>query len=218
MSSRDHVELTKDKLSEEQHERIQFELFKLVQQQMLHSQSKVDIARTLCAMKEMVDGEEVYVFRLGSGGTERVASERTISYHVKRYINNWEAGFAPQLRARLLEKMVKAAETADQNPAMMKVLTDKAMPQAVKHEVKHEGEIKHSARLTGLLGELESENLSQIPANGGGGTEALHAGISEEGHEVPVRDSAGSEECVALDVVPQGNDRLVHARSDDEGI
>lgn len=200
------VSLTKDTLSEEQHDRIQQELFQMLVDQKLYKESKNNIARRFREITEVVDGVERPFFMIGSGETERLAAVRTLTIHISRYIDDWETTFASQLRVKVMEKMVEGANSADKDPHMLRFLGDKVMPQVQRQEVKHEGEIKHSARLDGLLAEIRETNLSQIPGPKQARAIALHAGTGEEGHEVSVRDSAGSEGSVALDVVPPGDD------------
>ena len=201
--------MPKPGLTEEHLELLHFELMKLIIAKKFFNRPRTEIADELA---KLTNPDGTLMFQIDGNEPD----QRTFTRYIKKFVEQWEDAFAPMLRGKLMEKMVEATEKVEDNPQMMKVLADKTMPQVTKHEVKHEGELQHSAELTALFIELRQLDLTQISETGSEGADCLLSGAGEEGHEVSLRSNIGPPERLALDVVPQGNDRPVHVCGDDE--
>lgn len=198
--------------TEHQLDVMRLKLMKLIEESNFYGREDRAIILELTTMQS-TDGKLVFADENG-----KLPSERTFRRHVKKFSEDWEAGFAPALRKKLMEKMYQAASKTEDNPAMMKVLTDKTMPQATKHEVRHSGEIEHSAELKALLIGLRAIDVEALFEDGAEGTNHLHAGTGKVGHEIPVRGSAGTNGCASTEMVPSGDDRPVHVCDEGETV
>jgi len=208
----DEEKVVRAAFNEQQLDMMRLTLMKLIEDSNFYGREDREIILELTTMQN-ADGTLTFAYEDGT-----LPSERTFRRHVKKFSEDWEAGFAPALRKKLMEKMYQAALKTDDNPAMMKVLTDKTMPQATKHEVRHSGEIEHSAELKALLVGLRAIDVEAIPQDGAEGANHLHAGTGEGGHEISVRGSPGTTGCPSVEMVPQRDDKPVHVRGKDEEV
>ena len=206
----DEEKVVRAAFNEQQLDMMRLTLMKLIEDANFYGREDREIILELTTMQN-ADGTLTFAYEDGT-----LPSERTFRRHVKKFSEDWEAGFAPALRKKLMEKMYQAASKTEDNPAMMKVLTDKTMPQAAKHEVRHSGEIEHSAELKALLIELRAVDVEAIPQDGAERTDHLHAGTGKSGHEISVRGGVGTAGCPSTEMVPQRDDRPVHVRGEDK--